>query len=524
MEKILVLQMTRLGDLVQTLPLLRRLRQEYPAAHTTLVCQAGVQGILSGCTYCDRVVALSPSAGPDFPHPEFNETYDLLINVTSDLESAVLCKKIAATVKLGRIDTFPGELRLLGPWSKYLFAMVSNRVDNLFNIVDIQTGMAGFLPKPQQPALEVQDVTQNQAKALLQTLGRHSGRHLIAMQTGASQLHRAWSLENFSALARDLVQKEYADIVLLGDGSERERAESLKSQIGLPVLDLVGRTSLELLPAILAECDLLISNDTGTIHVAAAVGTRTLGLFFSTAYFSETAPYGVGHAILQVEIPCSPCHASAPCPVQLCREFLSPMAVSETVHWILDGTGDIPVQRPNLSLYLSRFLSNGSMIYLPVHVTISSHFLKGLLGRLLWEGTLGLSIDPDLEAIWKTARLHPDWEDKRTAMVDSLEALRGPFAQGLNLAAKLKGEFSVEAPLRQRIQMLHQQLTDLGASMAGATKNGGLFGDFLKYEMMDMDYVGYPQLAEVLEEKYRRLFEWTQHFQTTLARLLPLLS
>ena len=60
--------------------------------------------------------------------------------------------------------------------------------------------------------------------------------------------------------------------------------------------------------------------------------------------------------------------------------------------------------------------------------------------------------------------------------------------------------------------------------MAGASKNGGLFGDFLKYELMDMDYVDYPQLADVLEEKYRRLFDWTQLFQTTLARLLPLLS
>ena len=160
MQKILLLQLNRLGDLIQTVPLLKRLRGEYPAAEITLICLKGVDAIIRDCGYFDRMVALPngdvdalaepdrrqafPNLAPFDGHPEFREEYDLLINVTSDLGSAILNEKIAATRKLGRIHTFEGELRLLGSWSKYLFAMVTNRIDNLFN----PTGISILIVSP----------------------------------------------------------------------------------------------------------------------------------------------------------------------------------------------------------------------------------------------------------------------------------------------------------------------------------------------------------------------------------------
>jgi ADP-heptose:LPS heptosyltransferase len=535
MDNILLLQLNRLGDLVQTLPLLRRLREQYPSAQITLVCQAGVHAIVAGLEHFDRLIAIptnaldiltDPEKAEIFPNlepfnqfPEFRESFDLAINITSDLGSAVLLERIQAREKLGRIHTFAGELRLLGPWSKYLFAMVANRKDNLFNIVDIQIGMAGLQPRPVPASLPISEPRQSEAKALLDSHGRRGERCLIAIQTGASQLQRAWELENFAELSRRLLERGDTDILLLGDATERERSETLLSLIGLPVLDLVGHTSLVQLPALLAACDLLISNDTGTIHIAAAVGTPTLGLFFSTAYFSETAPYGAGHAVLQVEIPCSPCNASERCPVQTCRTFLPVDAVFETAKWLLDKASEVPMKRPNLSLYLSRFLSNGTMIYLPVHEKASSHFLAGLFGRLLWEGTLDIDRDTELELIWNRIRSHEDWVPLQLKMSKSLEALVVPFTLGLNLATRLCSEFSAEDPVKERIAILHQQMAGLGEDLAASSKEGGLFGDFLIYEMMDLDYATYPSLANILEDKYQRLFDLTTRFQATLARL-----
>ena len=537
MKSILLLQLNRLGDLVQTLPLLRRMRRGNPEARIVLVAQEGFSAILGECDYFDTLITLSlgqlealgtpehqaafPNLAPYDGHPEFRQAYDLIVNLTNDLGSAVLCEKIRADRKLGRINTYEGELRLLGPWAKYMFSLVSHRVENLFNIVDIQLGIAGLAPRPEPGSLRVGEGRQREARAFLAASGRRPGRKLIALQTAASELHRAWSLENFSLLAQSLSANGYADILLVGDARERERTEKLADMIGMPVLNAAGKTSLLQLPALLQACDLLISNDTGTIHVAAAVGLPTLGLFFSTAYYSETAPYGDGHVVLQVEIPCAPCHTSSRCPVQICRQFLTPDAVGEAAIWML-GDGPEPLPHTNLSVYKSRFLANGSLVYLPLRPErVTPNFLSGLLGRLLWEESLGLARDPALERFWEAVRGSDLWGRKRENMALALAGLGGPFQEGLALAESLRAEFDAESPRRDRIIALHESLAALGKAMADRSKVAGLCGSFLKFEMMDMDFSTYPALAEILEDKYRSLTRWAGLFQATLLRLSP---
>jgi ADP-heptose:LPS heptosyltransferase len=539
MRNILILQLNRLGDLVQTVPLLRRMRREHPEARIVLVALEGFSGILADCGYFDSLIAIplkdleelaEPSNAERFPdlppfseHPEFRQNWDLVANLTNNPGSAVLCEKIPAGRRLGRVNTYAGELRLLGPWAKYLFSMVSHRLDNLFNLVDIQMGIAGFRPEPEPASLEVPDDRKREAEALLASLGRRPGRKLIALQTGASELHRAWSLENFAIVAQALSANGFADIALMGDAKERERVERQAELIGMPVLNLAGLTSLALMPAVLQACDLLISNDTGTIHVAAAAGTATLGLYFSTAYYSETAPYGDNHAVLQVEIPCAPCYTSSRCQVQACREHLIPEAVIDAARWLLaSGAGSEmpPKAHPNLSLYRSRFLANGCLIYLPAHRgQASSHFLSGLLGRLVWEDVLGISRDPVLEELLREVRGSEVWEEKLSGLVGTLAELGLPFRRGLELADRLVKEFDAEAPERERILSLHEELAGLAASLSGVAKQAGLVGSFLHYEMMDMDYAAYPALAGILEEKYRSLAGWTGRIEATLRTL-----
>lgn len=543
MRSIVILQTARLGDLVQTTPLLRRIRRELPGSHVTLVAQESCVGILEGGGYCDTLVALPaaafdslsdtanqeafPALPPFDAHSVFRSHHDLLVNLGNDLGSAVLCDRIPAERKWGRIHTYEGELRLLGPWSKYLFAMVSHRTENLFNLVDIQLGMAGFTPRPEPGALHVPAERREEAIALLAANGRRPGRKLVAIQAGASGMQRAWSLDHFAAVARALRAGAVADIVLVGDARERERTEQLAAMISedgnpAPIINLAGRTALKSLPAALAECDLLVSNDTGTIHIAAAVGVRALGLYFSTAWYSETAPYGEGHAVLQVEIPCAPCSVAAPCSVQLCRGFLPPEAVTTAAEWMLRGSpaGAPPPAFPNLRLYFSRFLANGSLAYLPVHPgPASESFQAGLLGRLMWEEILGLERDPVLESAWDGVSAAAGTAARRAGLREALDALEVPVRQGVDIAGKLRAEFEAEAPVRERIVFLHGNLTALGASLAVASRPAGLCGRFLHFEMMDMDYATYPMLAEILEGKYRMLADWIARFRATLARL-----
>lgn len=549
MRDILILQTARLGDLAQTAPVLRAMRRENPSARLTLVMQSGLEGLLEGQGLCDRLIPVpyaaieslaAPAAQAAFPEiapfadePAFRREYDLLVNLSNDLGSAFLCNRISALAKLGRTQTYEGELRVLGLWSKYLYAMVSHRRENLFNLVDIQMGTAGLKPRPEPASLPAPEARRAEARALLAASGippeRWGGvaprqrRPLVALQAGASVLHRAWSLDNFAALGAGLAREPGADLVILGDTRERERCAELVARIGgTGVADLSGKTTVPLLQAVLAECDLLISNDTGSIHVAAAAGVPTLGLFFSTAWFAETAPYGAGHAVLQVEIPCAPCDASNVCPVQKCRDSLPPAPVLDTARWLLAGASaaEAPEMPAGLSLYRSRFLRDGSLAYLPARgQAASAQFQQAILGRQLWQNALGLEGDPDLDRLAGESRDLPVFRAHRENLAGPLAEMEGLIARGIELSVCLRESFAYAVPDRERILPWHRELAGLGADLAAIAQSAGSFGSFLRFDMMDMDYAGYPELASILEAKYRKLAELAAGFRKALGRL-----
>jgi ADP-heptose:LPS heptosyltransferase len=457
--------------------------------------------------------------------------YDLVVNLTSDRGSAALCECIDGVRKLGRIQAPEGEIRLLGPWSKYLFAMVNRRRGNLFNLVDLHMGMAGLDPRPQPPCLPVASERFTEARRLLLDQGWKGGRPLVAFQTGASDLHRAWDIDRFGALGA-LLAADGAEILLVGDSGETGRAARLREVAGRPVIDLVGRTDLVTLPAVLACADLLVSNDTGTIHVAAAVGTPTLGLFFATAYYSETAPYGEGHAVLQVEIPCSPCSASTRCVVQKCRDHLAVPDVHAAVRWLLRPGSEPPRLPDTLALYRSRFLENGTLVYAPpvapsapgtagsFHRAPSEAWLEGLLGRLVWEDAMGIDRDPTLEAAWKAAASSHDWRIRREAFSAAVDALSTPVRHGREIAGRIRGLFVSGVPAQtELLKPLHDRLSSNGEALFAACESGGLLGAYVRMEMMDMEYLRYPRLAEEMERKYRSIEEWLQRIRASLDSL-----
>lgn len=535
-ENILILQLKRMGDIVQTLPLLRRLKEEHPACRITVVCLKEFKGILADGAHCDRLVpipirdlvALPELArqadfrdiAPFNLHGEFREQYDLLINLSTHPGSILLSEKIPAFRKIGCISAANGVKRIAGPWPKYAQAMINHRTENLFNTVDMQMCMAGLLPKPLPPCLAVADEAAMDVQALMKAYGLQGDGRVIGLLMGASKASKAWPLEKFVELARGLIDQGGAEIVLLGDGKERKQATRFQEMLDLDIVDLVGRTSLPQLAAACRRCDLVVGNDTGPLHIASAVGTRTLGLFFSTAYFAETGPYGEGHAVLQVEISCSPCHPSSMCQVQKCKDHMDVASVRTAIDWTFTPDAEPPRTSPTLSLYRSRFLSNGSLLYAPARTdAVSNPYLSGLLGRLLWESAAGMPQDAELEAIWFSLRRHGDWGAKCYALSETLSSIHGPVRLGLQWAAQLGAEFAKPAPNRNRIELLEGQLAGLSASLAATGVESGLWGKLLLFEMLDMEYQAYPAMADVLACKYGYLNDSLTRVQETLGRL-----
>lgn len=117
-------------------------------------------------------------------------------------------------------------------------------------------------------------------------------------------------------------------IHLLGSGGERRAAMELAARLPAAlrgeVRDLVGRTGWRELHDVVGGLDLLVSPDTGTMHLAAHLGVPVLAFFLSSAWCHETGPYGRGHRVLQAVMDCAPCLETAPCPRDTaCRRVFS---------------------------------------------------------------------------------------------------------------------------------------------------------------------------------------------------------
>lgn len=130
---------------------------------------------------------------------------------------------------------------------------------------------------------------------------------LVGMNPGATYgLAKCWPLERFGELGKRIAKKWEAKVLLFGKREERPMGEEIARRIGSHGINLMGETSLLQLAALLERCHLLITNDTGTMHVGAAAGTRVVALFGSTDP-RTTGPCGEGHTIIRKDVPCSPC-------------------------------------------------------------------------------------------------------------------------------------------------------------------------------------------------------------------------
>jgi heptosyltransferase-1 len=133
------------------------------------------------------------------------------------------------------------------------------------------------------------------------------GAKWIAIQPGARWDNKRWPVENFAELVRLLVEK-FSDtcFAILGSGEDKPLGETISRTASERILNLCGETSLPEMVEWIRLCELMITNDTGPMHVAAALGKPVIALFGPTEP-RRTGPYGHLENVLRIELPCSPC-------------------------------------------------------------------------------------------------------------------------------------------------------------------------------------------------------------------------
>jgi ADP-heptose:LPS heptosyltransferase len=312
MARTLVIQLGRLGDVIQTTPLLADLDATgdevdvlvLRSAHEPLIGFSAVANII---TIPDSLKPLDDLIARGFPLGKIPvEAHELLADLQLPQYGRVINASHAPLgcwlggaipfnnpcVRYGGVIR-DGECLYQGLANSYRVALLQFREQNLFNVVDLLRASHGAASANQQSCLYA-----NRSADL--SFALPAGRK-VALNPGASEAVRCWPAEIFAFLAEALSAAGFTPL-LAGAPSDRELCEKIKSASRVPITNLAGRTTIPEMATLLASCELLISADTGAAHLAAAVGTTVVGLYGATAWFAETAPYGDNHISLQTPL------------------------------------------------------------------------------------------------------------------------------------------------------------------------------------------------------------------------------
>ncbi|ULA63105.1 MAG: Glycosyltransferase family 9 protein [Nitrospira sp.] len=373
-RQVLILNITRMGDLVQMGTLLSRLQEEWPGVAVDVVIDrrfAAVASLLPGLrdiiTYdfhalIDDSRAAVKSATALYAdlaawaRPLADRHYHRLINLTFNRSSALLASYIGASDIRGARCAWDGESVIDNPWMAYFTDMHHFRALNRFNLVDVYA-LGGSGPGTHAPlSVRVTPTARDWAKRFL-AAAPEASQEWIAVQAGASDAMKAWRPEHFGRTLAHLSARWKGGIVLIGTPAEQDTLAQVLAvyrEAGgrNPVLNAAGQTTVEQLVGLLAECRLLLTNDTGPMHLAVGVQVPVIDLSVGHVDFRETGPYGAGHWVVQPELECAPCGFDQVCAHHSCKDRLPVAMVADLLLHVL-AKGDCPPDAPGYRLYRS---------------------------------------------------------------------------------------------------------------------------------------------------------------------------
>ena len=159
---------------------------------------------------------------------------------------------------------------------------------------------------PPEFRFRIPQADHDEVDRLLSRSGVTPGTSWVAMNVSARWPTKRWPAASFAEVADRLQQEGCGAVVMIGGPDERADVAAVIEKMKTPVINLAGASTVGLLPALLSKASLLITNDSGPMHIAAAAGTRVVALFGPTSAV-RTGPYGEGHQVLTGHVPCRPC-------------------------------------------------------------------------------------------------------------------------------------------------------------------------------------------------------------------------
>jgi heptosyltransferase-2 len=339
--KILIRATNWVGDAIMALPALRSVRARFPDAQLAVVARPYVADIYREQGICDRLIPYDPHgahtglAGRERFAQELRvEKFDAALLLQNAFDAAWLAWRAGVPERIGYARD--GRSLLLTK------AVPTPRAGEIptheqFYYLELlrRAGWTEKLDGEEFISLTVSAESKRKVCERLVAAGARANAMRVAVGAGASYgSAKCWAPERFADVANRLMAQFDADVILFGTGAEAQVSAAISAAMQRPPIDLVGKTSVAELPALLSQCHLFVGNDSGAMHVAAAVGLPVVAVFGPTDPYG-TAPVTPRCTIVQEKPYCSPCFLRK-CPTDhRCMKSVSADAVADAARaWL----------------------------------------------------------------------------------------------------------------------------------------------------------------------------------------------
>ncbi|MEO6436746.1 MAG: lipopolysaccharide heptosyltransferase I [Tepidisphaeraceae bacterium] len=329
-QRVLLIKPSAIGDVVHALPVLNLLRRRWPKAHLAWLITPACAGLLEGHPMIDELILFERRRfGRGWRDPKSvmglhafmknlrRRQFDLVIDLQGLFRSGWMTFRTRAPVRVGFANA-----RELAP------IFYTHRIDvgtSEQHAVDRYLRIAAALgcgdARPEFP-FYVTDDDRRQVDALV---GGTGGIHRYAvLLPGTNWATKRWPVERFQSLVAPLRDRFGLSSVVAGSPDEFDLAAQVSAGVAGGI-NLAGKTSLRQLVALLERADLVIANDSGPMHIAAALARPMVALFGPTNPV-RTGPYRREDTVLRLDLPCSPCYSRV-CSHQSCLQWMGIDAV-----------------------------------------------------------------------------------------------------------------------------------------------------------------------------------------------------
>lgn len=363
-RRILAVRLDNLGDVLMTTPAIRALRESVPGRHITLLASASGAAAIPFVPEVDDAIVMSGAPwmpGADSP-PDglidavqrvrergFDAAVIFTVYSQSALPAAMLCWLAGIPLRLAHCRENPYQL--LTDWIEdpEPQELLRHEVRRQLDLV----AAVGASCTERRLSFRLRDDDKARARALLRSERIDPERPYVVIHPGASAPSRRYPEEHFAAVVKRVLGfaagGQAFQIVFTGDESERALVDTIRSLAGGCLPSLAGRLRLGELAAVIDSAAVLIANNTGPVHLAAAVGTPVVDIYALTN--PQHAPWKVAHRVLYEDVPCRFCYRSI-CPQghHNCLRLLDPQRVAEAARELLDlGAEQSSVPLPAIS-------------------------------------------------------------------------------------------------------------------------------------------------------------------------------